>query len=244
MSSIRDSLRKRLAFDYQVVMAMANSSPLIEIQAFANQQNLLKRRHPITQDDEGRSVSYYIVHFDIRSLVGPGRYHKGYDVMFDLASHGTYPNEHAENTIDAGGIIATCISRPIPWSPHFLDGVGTICLGSIWKGAAHTLLAHIVIHVAKLLNWDEPMATSYGGWNPSAINWWKKNLGGKPITPEIEYPSLPLHITHGISANSPTDDFQVIEKLNPIVKSGDFQVISTTPSLSNLKEHPDGVIFL
>ena len=173
----------RLRVDYRVAMAMHKSSPLIQIEAFANQHDLKKRHRPITDEKKGGSARYYLVHYNMRSLVGRGKFHKGFDVTFDLASMGTYPEKRGGNTINAGGITATCTSRPIPWSPHFLDGVGTICLGSIWQGADHTLLVHVVIHVAKLLNWDEPMKSIYGGWNPDAVKWWKNKLGAKPLTP-------------------------------------------------------------
>jgi hypothetical protein len=137
MGGKRSVQQGRLAFDYCVVMAMGASSPLINVQAFANQHDLEKGRRPITERNKAGSAGYYLVHYDIMSLVGRGKYHRGFDVTYDLISEGTYPEKRGGNEINAGGIIATCVSRPIPWSPHFLPGIGTICLGSIWKGVIY-----------------------------------------------------------------------------------------------------------
>ena len=240
----RKALREiRLGFDYRVVMAMAESSPLIQVEAFADQHDLKKRRRPITDEKEGGSARYYLVHYDVRSLVGRGKYHEGFDVTFDLVSMGTYPEERGGNTINAGGIIATCTSHPIPWSPHFLDGVGTICLGSIWQGADHTLLGHGVIHVAKLLNWDEPKSIS-GGWNPAAVKWWKNKLGAKPLTPGLAYPALPLNLTHGATRDTLADEIQIVDILAPQAKVDDgFSIIaSTTPILQMNTRRNDRIV--
>jgi len=149
MNSKNEARRTRLAFDYQVVMEMAHRSRIIDVRAFANRNDLAKRSRPIRHVSQGGTAGYYLAHYDVRSLVGPGKYHTGFDVVFDLITHKSYPKERDDEAIAAGGIVATCVSRPMPWSPHFLGSSGTICLGSIWQGAQHTLLAHVVLHVAR-----------------------------------------------------------------------------------------------
>jgi hypothetical protein len=202
MNSKKEWLQNRLAFDFRVVMEMARQSQLIDVQAFANRSHLAKRERRIHSISQGKMAGYYLVHYKVRSLVGPDKYHTGFDVVFDLISEKSYPEERSGSSISAGGIVATCVSDPKPWSPHFLGSSGTVCLGSIWQGAEHTLLAHVIIHVARLLNWDEPMDHVYGGWNPKAVEWWRKNLNSRPITSGLQYPSLPTELTHGTSASS------------------------------------------
>jgi hypothetical protein len=243
MSIMKKSLRRRLAFDYRVVMAMAKTSSLIRVEAYANPHDLKQRRQQIT-DERAESAGYYHVHYDIGSLVRGGNIHHGFDVEFDLISRGTYPESRGGLAISAGGITATCVSQLIPWSPHFLDGIGTICLGSIWRGADHTLLSHVIIHVAKLLNWDECMASTYSGWYPDATEWWKKNLGGKPIKSGLEYPTLPLDLTHGIAADTTAYDSPTSENPAAFAEADDFRVIRTSNALSTFKSRTADIIIL
>jgi len=71
-------------------MAMGKSSRLIQVQAFANPHDLKKRRNPITEQRRAASAGYYVVYYDVMSPVGPGKYHRGFDVTLDLMSKGTY----------------------------------------------------------------------------------------------------------------------------------------------------------
>ena len=244
MSGTGKLRQTRLAFDYRVVMAMAETSRLINVQAFANPHDLEKRRHPIREETRSRTAGYYRVHYAIMSLVGRGKYHKGFDVTFDLISKGTYPDKGSRNTISAGGIIATCVSRPIPWSPHFLDGIGTICLGSIWRGADHTLLGHVIIHVARLLNWDEAIESAYGGWNPDAAKWWRRHLESKPLVPGLDYPTLPVGLTHGMASHTSPEHADAVEIMATNTDLGDFRILAASGSMSTFKKPADDILFL
>lgn len=111
MHSTKEWLRTRLAFDFQVVMDMTRRSQLIDVQAFANPNDRAKRSRPIGNISQGGTAGYYVVHYDVRSLVGPDSYHTGFDVVFDLITHKSYPKDDEDDSITAGGIAATCISR-------------------------------------------------------------------------------------------------------------------------------------
>jgi len=101
----RKALREtRRAFDYRVMMKMAESSPLIRVRAFDNPQDLERRRRPIKDEKRARSAGYYLVQYDMKSLVGRGRFRKGFDVTFDLISQGTYPEGSRHDSLQAGGI--------------------------------------------------------------------------------------------------------------------------------------------
>ena len=244
MTLTNDFLQSRRAYDFRVTKAMAESSRLIDVQAFASPHDLKKRRNQITEHRGARSAGYFLVRYEIMSIVGPGKYHKGFDVVFDLASKGTYPEEQSGSAIDAGGIVATCDSRPLPWSPHFLDGIGTICLGSVWKGAARTLLGHAIIHVAKLLNWDEPMNPHYGGWNTEAIKWWRRHFDSKPITPDLDYPSLPVDLTHGRSSRVSDNEPHMLARSAAGSSGEDFRIIKATGPSTIFKKQSDGIVSL
>src|SRR5262249_50449667 len=77
---------------------------------------------------------------------------------------------------------------------------GAICLGELWTQARGAMtLGHLIVHICKLLNFDEPdREPSYGGWNPAAVNYWRTVLKRQPITKGLVYPTLPAEVTHAI----------------------------------------------
>src|SRR5262249_47522355 len=91
-------------------------------------------------------------------------------------------------------------SRPIPWSPHFLPSSGAICLGELWGQARGAMtLGHLIVHLCKLLNFDEPdREPSYGGWNAAAVNYWRTVLRRRPVTEGLAYPTLPAEVPHAV----------------------------------------------
>jgi hypothetical protein len=62
------------------------------------------------------------------------------------------------------------------------------------------LLAQLVVHVARLINFDEPGADSSADhWNASAVHYWRTTLSGGPYLRDLTYPRLPAEITHGVT---------------------------------------------
>jgi hypothetical protein len=84
------------------------------------------------------------------------------------------------------------ISDKVPWSPHFRKNL-PVCAGEIWTESRGTMiLGHLLIHVAKLLNFDELLRTAdYNGYNPEAAYYWRTKLNMQPINPGLLYPVLP-----------------------------------------------------
>lgn len=79
------------------------------------------------------------------------------------------------------------------------------------------LAAQLVVHVMRLLNWDEPdRGAHYLGWTPQATRYWRDVLHGRPISPDLEYPTLPADLTHAVEESD----------------SG-FQMISSAPSATH-----------
>jgi hypothetical protein len=177
-----EELKSRLKLDYQVVVKMR--SPLMSVTAYRNAEDLEKRRNPIVSEEEGHLATHYLVDYYIRTLVGRDEYSDKTSVKFDLLANGNYPY-----TIP--GCFVT--SSRMPWTPHFQEGVPICTDHNMWEEAqGRMLLGDWVVHVAKLLNFDEiPRTESYGGLNPDAARYWREKLKMQPLTPNLQYPPLP-----------------------------------------------------
>jgi hypothetical protein len=195
-----EELKTRLKMDYQVVVKMR--SPLMTITAYRNADDLEKRRNPIVSEDEGHLATHYLVDYSVRTLVGPDEYSDKTSVKFDLLANGNYPY-----TLP----LCSVISSRMPWTPHFKKGVAICTDHNMWEDAkGRKLLGDWVVHVAKLLNFDEiPRTENYGGLNPEAAHYWREKLNKQPITPKLYYPSLPTGPSPITTATAePSDMFE------------------------------------
>jgi hypothetical protein len=181
-----EDLRSRLQLDFRVISRMR--SPVMQTAAYRNVDDLRKRRNPITSDQEGHLATHYFVDYHIRTLVGRDLFSDRTSVHVDLHANNNYPFS------EPGCYV---VESRMPWSPHFLKG-RPICLGEIWLQANGTmLLGQLLVHIAKLLNFDEvARGGGYIGYNGEAIEYWKKVLGYQPITKNLPYPELPPGIIH------------------------------------------------
>jgi ubiquitin-protein ligase len=177
----QSELAARLALDFEAAIAL-RSPCLIQVLAFADEHSFSGNR-PIANGRDAKPARIYRVDYAIRTLSGAGQFIDGCSIKFDLLAKGNYPYSSP---------LVYAISRPVPWSPHFGSN-GAICLGSGWEAArGKMLLAQLIIHVAKLLNFDEP---SHGAHlNPGAYAFWQRHCKGRPINPELVYPSLPSNV--------------------------------------------------
>lgn len=183
-----EQVRTRLAFDYRVVRHMNGS--IFDAEAYATTDDLAHRRDPIT-GDEGEQAKKYRVRFRVPTLIGPGSFAPETEIGFDLGVR-EYPTAEP---------LTWVLSDHLPFSPHFKAGA-PICLGEIWAEArGHMLLGSLLVHVARLLNWDEvARGGGYVGWNRAAIAYHAEHFRGRPLNPDLRYPSLPLELTHGLSS--------------------------------------------
>jgi hypothetical protein len=174
-----DNRQSRLNLDYQIAMLMR--SPLMEIDAYRNLEDLKLLRNPINSVSESHLAVHYRVLYKLRTLIGRGEYSKETTVRFDLFANNNYPlSEPASYVIDS----------PMPWSPHF-DEDHQICIGDVWiDSGGDMLLGDLVVHIAKLLNFDEPEYKNprYVGYNGEAVRYWTTVLGRQPLTKNISYP--------------------------------------------------------
>lgn len=187
-----DELRSRLSFDYQTVMLM--SCPLMMVEPYRNLDDLLARRNMIASPDDGHLAVHYRVKYNLKTLVGPGRYSNSTTVRFDLFADNNYPESEPPCLV---------IESELPWSPHF-DENRAVCTGRIWEEAdGRMLLGELMVHVAKLLNFDEPpLDTIDYGYQPDAARYWVNELHRQPIA-KVVYPHLPQRVPANRYASRP-----------------------------------------
>lgn len=175
--------RERLFLDYQLALAMANSGVVRLVQPYAD----TTRAIPVSLLQEAYKARYYEVEYIMRSLIGPGRYYHQFTIGIDLNVPG-YPQELP---------LCRALSVPRPWVPRVSTASGQICLGK--KGQFDSrqqyTLAHVILHIARLLNIDEP-APSDRGLCPEATEYWERQLMLQPITKDLNYPALPMHLLY------------------------------------------------
>jgi hypothetical protein len=182
----QSNLAGRRRFDWRVVRQMNNQR--YRFTAHRTAQDAESGRHSIEMEDQARYALHYRAEYGIKTLIGPGAYSSRTVIRVDV-SHPAYPF-----TEPTGWPVKTGESK-VPYSPHFADGL-PVCNGSIWRSDGNILLGHYLIHLARLLNWQEELSPEYGGYNPAAVQWWRKNIN-RPLDPKLVYPALPLEELYG-----------------------------------------------
>jgi len=70
------------------------------------------------------------------------------------------------------------------------------------------LLAQLVVHTMRFLNFDEDDQPGYDGWNPAAIRYWRTEMGCRPAIADLKVPVLPDALT----GTRPAPVFRTTEK--------------------------------
>ncbi len=183
-------LRSRLAFDYRALAGLSRES-IARIEAYGSIDALCRRSRLSAAAAERWSATAYLVEYRFTHLVGRGREASCATAVFDLAAEGNYPFTTPT---------AAFVSRPVPWTPHVHPASGIVCLGDGWaRASGGMLLAQLVVHVMRLMNFDEPRATFEALWNASADAYWHLELGRRPYLSDLRYPRLPVEVTHGVA---------------------------------------------
>jgi hypothetical protein len=85
---------------------------------------------------------------------------------------------------------AWVVSDVVPWTPHFAANV-PVCHGDHMWAPNRTLLVDYIIHIGKLLNFDEPPPIpSYHGYNGAAVAYWRDTMKFEPLDPGLRFPSI------------------------------------------------------
>jgi hypothetical protein len=187
----------RLLFDYRVAMEMR--TPFVNVTAYRDADDLKQRRNPIVAEQDAHLASQYLVDYFMKALIGPDKYSDKTSVKFDLLAGGNYPYTQPSCFVE---------SAQMPWTPHFSRNRPICTDEEIWLAAkGRLLLGHWLVHVAKLLNFDEiPRTENYGGYNPDAAAYWRTKLNGQPLTPDFPYPVLPPWIS-----SEPVNSFEAFD---------------------------------
>ncbi len=191
-------LERRLRLDYLVVTAMQYD--LLRLSAHKTKKEAMQEQNPILNEQEAEEAWFYSVRYYIPTLRGPGQLMKHTHLLADLNHGGNYPFTIPNVRL---------LGNAVPWSPHFLPGE-SVCLsrpGALWAADGSTLLGHILIQIAKLLNYDEPdCGEHYSGWNDAAARYWRSDMKCRPLDPSVRYPVLPDWL---FSAPGETATYQV-----------------------------------
>lgn len=182
-------LRQKLAGDYQIMMPlMCPTTP--RIRAYATAATARAGKEVTQQEGAAGTATIYDVTYHFPVPVSKTAKTTDVVVRFQLLALGPYP--FAEPLVEV-------VSRPLPWVPH-VSPAGRVCITTAWiRSGGQYLLPELVIHVAKLLNFDEKkMSSDYSAFREDAVSWWLSTRQGQPINPDLVYPQLPLHLTHGI----------------------------------------------
>lgn len=203
----------RLRFDYQVITQM--NCEMMTASAYRTAADMKAQRNAIQSEAAAHVAIHYRVDYRIKTLSGRGQYMDKTTVHMDVLSNGNYPYSEPSCWV---------ISSPIPWSPHFKTGY-PVCTGEIWHLAkGQMLLGQLLVHITKLLNFDEvTRGSGYHGWNKAAIDYWQQTLKGQPITPDLTYPVLPTHLTHGQATAKTGHVFRPAKAASPAEVSSVFR---------------------
>ncbi len=177
-----EQLGKRLQLDYRVCHYMFGT--VFSGEAYRTAQDLEQRTNRIISLNEGHLAKKYRIDFYVKTLVGPDQFSDLTSISFDLDVP-NYPYTEPATQI---------LSAQVPYSPHFRQ-YSPVCIGEIWTRAnGHMLLGQLLVHIAKLLNWDEVgRGGGYIGWNGAAIEYHRR-VFGRPLNEKLRYPVLPSDV--------------------------------------------------
>ncbi len=175
-------LLSRQRGDHKLVAALGDSACPIRVTGHRTGEDVRANRSPVAPGERTPPAHYRVV-YDFDTLRGPGMRHRPTVVHVAPNASGSYP---------ATAPSAWVISDVVPWTPHFAANV-PICHGShVWL-ANRTQLVDYIIHLGKLLNFDEPPPSpGYHGYNSAAIAYWRTKMRLRPLDPTLQFPTIQL----------------------------------------------------
>lgn len=174
-------LAERLRFDYRILADMR--CPTFDFMAYRTIWDLNNGTKAITSTDAGAEARKYRFVLRVPTLISATQTAPVTEMNVDLEV-ADYPEQ--EPTVYV-------VSRHTPWSPHFKPNA-PVCIGHEAWGArsGHVVLGELVVHLQRLLNWDERgRGGGYVGYNEAAIRHHREQLHGKPLNADIVYAQLP-----------------------------------------------------
>lgn len=173
-------LLERQRTDQKMVGALDASDCPISITGHRSADDARTGRSPVTFDD-GSPATHYRVTYDFDTLIAPAKRHRPTVVQVSPLANGAYPASPPSSWV---------VSEHVPWTPHFAANVPICHGGHVWI-PYRTQLVDYVVHIGKLLNFDEPPpAPGYHGYNGAAIAYWRDTLRFAPLDPDLRFPRI------------------------------------------------------
>lgn len=179
-------LRSRLAYDYEVMLGL--DGPTIESwRGFVSHAAAAAGVEATPAEAAAGLVTLYSVTYAFPMLSEANVRLPRATATFDLTAGGNYPSTDPA---------VQFVSHPRPYCPRVSPVSGVVCVGPGWfQSRGHMLLAQLVVHVMRLVNFDEPPGGD-GGLNQLAFAYGINTLGRRPLNPGLVYPTLAEETTH------------------------------------------------
>lgn len=187
MSLTSAQLRSRRRFEYDVLRAMTGE--VVQSTAHADPRAMASGRDPIIDPQHALFATCYVVTLHVPTLVGPTATRRSTTIAIN-ARVPDYPFAPP---------LVWAVHRPVPWNPHFHPDTGVFCIADAWdRERGTTLLGDVIVHLARLLNWDEQRQDrTYVGWNaPAAQQYWQQRA--QPLNRHQPLPRLPRELLHDL----------------------------------------------
>lgn len=166
--------------DHLMLAALDASAAPILVTGHRTAEDVRANRNPVPVGDRTPPAHYRVV-YDFDTLRGPGTRHRPTIVHVAPLASGGYPITQPS---------AWVISEVVPWTPHFAANV-PICHGDHAWAPNRTQLVDYVVHIGKLLNFDEPPPVpGYHGYNAQAVEHWRTKMHLQPLNPGLHLPTI------------------------------------------------------
>jgi hypothetical protein len=172
--------RERLKTDHRMLAALDADSCPIHVSGHRSAADVRTDRDPVPVGN-AEPPAHFRVTYDFDTIRGPGQRHRPTVVHVAPLTSPSYP---------ATPPSAWVVSDVVPWTPHFAARV-PVCHGShVWI-PYRTQLVDYVIHIGKLLNFDEPPPIpGYHGYNGAAVDYWRETMKLAPLNPGLRFPLI------------------------------------------------------
>jgi hypothetical protein len=178
---------RRLRMDEGQAAAINLDPAPIDVTAHMSAADARSGINPVGPGNSASPPEHYRVTYDFDTLVAADVRSRPTIVHVDLLANGNYPFSEP---------VCRTVGNKVPFTPHF-DRKWPICIGKGWTSDGRRLIDDLIVHVAKLLNFDEPPPTpGYHGYNAAAIAWWARQEF-RPLNPDLRYPLVDLNGVEG-----------------------------------------------
>jgi hypothetical protein len=171
---------ERLRTDQRTIELLDSADCRIRVTGHRSSADARAGRDPVPPGDLNPPTDYRVT-YEFDTLRARGVRHGPTVVHVAPLANGDYPRSSPT---------AWVISDVVPWTPHFAANV-PICHGDHLWTPNRTLLVDYIIHIGKLLNFDEPPPIpSYHGYNGAAVAYWRDAMKFEPLNPDLRFPSI------------------------------------------------------